>query len=141
MDSNDGADEASYDIGVLSITVKANEVLANVMFHTRRPNVIRGKIDTGVMVTCMPFSMVCDVGLDEKDIAPKSSQLQGMMGTDMKTRGELTVRVSCNSHSKQIRILVTELGPELILGFYFCKLFSSIAIANACIQRNITFYE
>ena len=89
--SNDGAYEESYDIDVLSIdTVKAHEVLGEVMFHMRRPDVIRDKVDTGVMVTCMPLSMLRDTGLDEKDLAPTISRWRGVAGTDMKTSGKLT---------------------------------------------------
>ena len=140
-DSNDGVYEVSYDIGVLSIdTFEACEVLANVMFQIQRPDGIRGKVNTGAMVTCMPLSILCDIGLDEKDLAPNSSHLHGVTGTDMNIRGEVTVQVSFNSHSK-IKILVNELGTELILGFNFCKLFNLIAIADAFIQRNITLYE
>ena len=142
MDSNDGAYEASYDIGVLSTnTVKTHEILADAMFHTRRPDVIRGKVNTGAMATCMPFSMLCNIGLDEKDLAPNSSRLRIVTKTDLKTCGKLTVRVSCDSLHKQLKILITKLGTELILLFNFCKLFNLIAIADACTQRNSTLSE
>ena len=57
----------------------------------------RDKVDTGAFVTCMPLSMLRDIGLDEKDLVPDSSCPRGVAGTDMKTRDELTARVSCNS--------------------------------------------
>ena len=141
-DSSDEEYEPSYDIGVLSIdAVKAREVLADVKFHTQKPGTIRGKINTSAMVTCIPLYMLNTTGLSQRDLAPTNACLCRVTGTDTMNHGELTVKVSCNDHIDKVKILVTELGTELILGFNFCRLFDLVAIGDTCIQRKVTLQQ
>ena len=141
-DSSDGEYEPSYDIGVLYVdAIKAREVPADVKFHTSKSSTIRGKIDTSAMVTCMPLSMLNEIGLSKNDFGPSNARLRGVTGTDMVNHGKLTVRVSCNDQTDKVKILVTKLGNELILGLNFCKLFNLVAIADTCIQRKITLQQ
>ena len=141
-DSSDGELEPSYDIGVLSVAaIEVREVLTDVKFHTHKSSTIGGKIDTGTMVTIMPLCMLNEIGLSKNDLGPSKARLRGVTGTDMMNHGELTVRVSCNDKTDKIKILVTELGNELILGLNFCKLFNLVAISDTCIQRKITLQQ
>ena len=144
-DVNDDDDyddyEEEFDIPVISVSsvkTKAREVLANIKFHTKKPATLQGKVDTRAMVTCMPSSKLKEVGLDLDDLESSNAKLRGVTGTDMKTCGEIIVPVTCNSRTNKIKVLITELGTELILGLDFCKLFKLVTIADTCIQRRAT---
>ena len=93
------------------------------------------------MATCMPVSKLKEIGLTQQDLKPSNAHLRGVTGTDMKTCGELMIKATCNDSTHIIKILVTKLGTELILGLDVCKLFNLITIADTCIQRNITVDE
>ena len=137
--THEDQDEPFLDIGVLgNETSKPREVLADITFHTKRPATLQGKVDTGAMVTCMPSSMLVDIGVKLSDLQPSNAKLRGVTGADLKTCGELTLRASCNGHTCKIRVVITELGSELILGLETCKVFRLITIATTCIQREIT---
>ena len=136
-------DYDQFDIPVISINSikKTREVLANVELHTTKPATLQGKVDTGAMATCMPSFKLKEVGLCQDNLQPSNARLRGVTGTDMKTCGELAVKATCNGITKKIKILVTELGTELILGLDVCKLFELVSIADTCLQRNITIEE
>lgn len=131
----------SYDMDVISVSSinhTAREVLANVKLHTAQPAVLLGKVDTGAMATCMPVSMLADIGLSVKDLTASRVRLHGVTGADMKTHGELCVPATCNGKTHNVRIMVTELGNELILGLDFCNRFQLVDLADVCIQRKLT---
>jgi len=83
-------------IFVSSIKGRAREVVANLTFHTPSPVIIQGKVVTCAMVTCMPLSMLKEIGMDQKDLMPSSALLRGVTGADLKTCGELKTLVTCN---------------------------------------------
>ena len=107
------------------------------MFHTPRQVTLQGKGDTGAMATCVPLSMLQNLGLTRADIMPTQAHLRGVTGTDMKTYGKINAKVMCNKITHDIQLLVTELGFELILGLEFCTLFNLVAIADGCMQQQI----
>ena len=82
--------------------------------------------------------MLNEIGLSKNGLGPSNARLRGVTRTDMVNCAELTVRVSCNDQTDKIKILITELGNELILGVNFCKLFNLVAIADTSIQRKIS---
>lgn len=139
-DSSDSDYELTYDMDhVLVDTVesKARVILAAVKFHTAKAKMLQGKVDTGAMVTCMPLSLMGELGLHRSDLKPTKAHLRGVTGADMKTLGELNVRVTCNDIEDEIKVMVTELGSELILGIDFCKQFDLVTVADTCIQRQV----
>ena len=129
--------EQTYDISGTTHDECTNnrvcEVLANVKFNTPKQVTLQGKVDTGAMATCMPLSMLQQLGLTREHIMPTQARLRGVTGTDMKTYGKINPEVMCNDVTQNIQVLVTELGTELILGLEFCKLFNLVNISNACI--------
>ena len=147
-DINDDDDcddyEEDFDIPVISVSsvkTRAREVLADIKFHTKKPATMQGKVDTGAMVMCMPLSKLKEVGLHQDDLKPSNAKLRGVTGTDMKTCGEINVQVACNGLTHKIKLLITKLGTEPILGLDFCTLFKLVTIADTCIQRRVTVDE
>ena len=65
---------------------------------------------------------------------PTQAYLRGVIGTDMKTYGKVNAKYQCNNITHEIKLLVTELGSELILGL---ELFNLISIADVCVQQQI----
>jgi len=141
--SSDDEYEHAYDLGLISVKHvrdKAREVLANVTFHTKKLTQLQGKVDTGAMVTCMPLSMLEQIGLRPENLARSTAQLRGVTGADLRNRGELRMRVTGNENdiTEDVTVMVTEFGSELILGLDFCKLFDLVTMADVCIQRQIS---
>jgi len=133
--------EQTFDIGhvyIKGVHGKGREVLAYVEFPGQSPSIIQGKVDTGAMMTCMPLSLMKNIGYKKEDLETSRIRLRGVTGTDMKTCGKLSIKVTCNHINDTVDIIVTELGSELILGLDFCKRFKLISIADSCIQRKIT---
>ena len=120
--------------------VKGNgsELLSQVKFHVHTDTVLQGKVDTGAMATCMPVTFLKKLNVKIEDLQPCSIRLRSITGADMKTCGSLITKVTSNSITKTVRVIITELGTELILGLDFCKDFQLITISNSCIQRSIT---
>lgn len=144
VESDYSDEESTYDVGIVSINnVRGNtrEVLAKVEFLLPTPATLKGKVDTGAMATCMPMSLLQDIGLAPTDLEPTDATLRGVTGVDMKACGKLEVEVRCNSQKQRTRIIVTELGDELILGLDFCRLFDLVTVANTCIQRQVVFEQ
>ena len=140
-DNSDYSDnESTYDVGIVTVNhVQGNtsEVLATVEFIQPIPTKLQGKVDTGAMATCMPMSMLQEIGLSHDDLETTNATLRGVTGTDMIACGKLEIDVRCNNQRRRARIIITELGTELILGLDFCRLFSLVTIAEACIQRQV----
>ncbi len=59
-------------------------------------------------------------------------------GAKMNTKREIMPNISCNEITKAVKIIITELGTELILGIDFCKKFNLVNITECCIQRQVT---
>ncbi len=137
-DDSDGYEEQEfYDMDMVSSTKKIREVLAEVTFNPSK-NTLQGKVDTGAMTTCMPMSQLQSIGLEESSIKPSTACLKGITGTKMNTLGEITQKITCNKITRSHKIIITELGTELILGIDFCKKFNLVNIAECCIQRQVT---
>ena len=138
--SEAGSSDNEYEHTYFSQTCEgqAREVLANVIFHTKKQAQLQGKVDTGAMVTCMPLSMIEQIGLCLENFTRSTAQLRGVTGADLSNRGELRIQVTCNDITENITVMVTEFGSDLILGLDFCKLFNLVTMADVCIQRQIS---
>ncbi len=141
-DEDNDYEQATYDMGAVTINhvdMKAKEVFAGVKFQGKDGscNTIEGKLGTGAMVTCMPAALLQQISVTRDARKPCQATLRGVTGAEMITRGELITTVTCNSHTQQTHIIITELGCELILGIDFCSSFKLIEIADTCIQRSI----
>jgi hypothetical protein len=57
-----------------------------------------GKVDTGAMVSCMPASMLPQIGLSNKDLKASKCNgiLRGMSGADLQNYGTVDVNITCN---------------------------------------------
>jgi hypothetical protein len=76
QDSSDYEYEDEFDLGAVSIHAinnhESREVFAPVVFRQKGDNsltfTVTGKVDTGAMVTCMPASMLPQVGLSRQQM-------------------------------------------------------------------------
>ena len=116
------------------------EVFAPVVF---KPNTdssatfaVQGKVDTGAMVSCMPVSMVPQIGLSSNDLTPNRSIIPGMSGTDLQNCGTVDINVMCNNITTKARFYVTKHDYALILGLEFCKIFKLVTISPVCVQQH-----
>ena len=140
----DSSDYEHSDFDLASVKIGAvdkkspREVLAEVEFITTDLHTLEGKVDTGAMVSCMPLSMLQDIGLSKKDLKPSQDTLHGVSGVSLKNLGTIELDVVCNNKRKKENFYITELGNELILGLGFSKRFKLVEIASTCVQRRIT---
>lgn len=78
VDPDEDSSEYEYDFDLSFVSMhavddqKSCEVFAPVLFHPKGDSSpsyeIRGKVDTGVMVSCMLTSMLSKIGLSKKDL-------------------------------------------------------------------------
>ena len=137
--------EYDFDLSVVSIHAvdnqKSREVFAPVLFHPKGDSSpsyeIRGKVDTGAMVSCMPTSMLSKIGLSKKDLRSSSAIIRGMSGADLQNCGFVDISVTCNDITAKSRFYVTKQKCAFILGLGFCKQFKLVTIAPVCIQQSI----
>jgi len=83
VDSDEDSSEYEYDFDLSVVSIyaldsqKSREVFAPVLFHPNgniSPSYeIKGKVDPGAMVSCLPSSMLSKVGLCKKDLKPSSA--------------------------------------------------------------------
>ena len=120
---------------------KSREVLAPVLFHSkgdRSPSYeIRGKVDTGAMVFCIPTS-ISKIGLSKKVLKPSSAIIRGMPGADLQNCGFVEISVACKDITAKSRFYVTKQGCAFLLGLGFCKELKLVTIAPVCIQQSIS---
>ena len=131
--------------------ISPREVLAQVKFHTESagsctsakscPYMAQGKVDTGAMVSCMPISMLSEIGLTTDHLVASKAILRGVTGVNLKNYGTIKLEVTCNDQRARTEFYVTKLRSELILGLQFCREFKLVTIAETCIQRKITVEE
>lgn len=116
------------------------EVLAEVEFLPKsRPSYTKfGKVDTGAMVSCMPRSMVSDMGLSNKDLSPSNTVLTSASKKHLTNHGTLLINVACNGHNAKVKFYVINSGTDLLLGLNFCKDFNLVRISPSCIQREVS---
>ena len=112
------------------------------MFHTKSDSSssceIKGKVDTGAMVSCMPMSMLSNIGLSKKDLRPSNAIIRGMSGADLQNCGFVDVSITYNDITAKARFYVTERECAFILGLGFCKEFKLVTIAPVCLQQSIS---
>ena len=138
--------EYDFDLSVVSMHAvddqKSREVFAPVLFHPKGDSSpsyeIRGKVDTGPMVSCMPTSMLSKIGLSKKDLKSSSAIIRGMSGADLQNCGFVEISVTCNEITAKSRFYVTKQECAFILGLGFCKEFELVTIAPVCIQQSIS---
>ena len=123
LPSDDDDSAQTYDTDAVHIKDASREVIANVTFCTKQAYQIQGKVDTSAMATCMSYSMLKQIKVNNKDLTPSKAKLWGITGTMMKTIGELKVEASCNNLTKTAKVIVTNPGSELILGVDFAEHF------------------
>ena len=83
--------ENIYDLSPVIVDAvrrsEAREIFAPVTFNLKNQNgttlFIKGKVDTGSMVFCMPASMLSQLGLGMNDLQPSHAIIRGMSGTDL----------------------------------------------------------
>jgi hypothetical protein len=103
-DQDSSGYEDEYDLNAVSIHAIANrkscEVFAPVVFNPnnglKSVTNTMGKVDTGAMVSCMPISMIGQIGLSEKYLTPSSAVIRGMSGADLHNCGTIDANVTCN---------------------------------------------
>ena len=119
---------------------KPQELLAPVTFlnGTRSPWTVKGKVDTGAMVSCIPLSLLRNIGLSKRNVKPSKAVIKGISGTQLKNCGTLEVEVSCNNIHDNMKFYVIEQECTFILGLEFCKKFKLVTIAPVCIQQSVT---
>ena len=69
---------------------------------------VTGKVDTGAMVSCMPISMLSQIGLSKKDLKPSNAVIRGMSGADLQNCGTVDVNVTCNDITSMTKFYVTK---------------------------------
>jgi transposase InsO family protein len=129
-----------YDMAYVSIKgihSKSREVLSEVRFE-KTARTITGKVDTGAMMTCIPITLLREIGFKRSELKANNVRLRGVTGADMKACGRLEVQVTCNNITGPVEVIATELGSEFILGIDFCRQFQLISVSSSCIQREIT---
>lgn len=151
QDSSEYDDDTSeydddFDLSAVSIHAVDNresrEVFAPVVFHpnddSSSSREVTGKVDTGAMVSCMPTSMLLQIGLSKKDMKPSNAIIRGMSGADLQNRGTVDVNITCNDITAKARFYVTKHECAFILGLGFCKKFKLVTIAPVCVQQSIS---
>ena len=107
------------------------EVYASVAFNLKgnAKSTLKGKVDTGAMVSCIPMSMLPQIGLSMGDLKPSDAVIRGMSEADLQNYGTVCVNVTCNEITKKVKFYVTKHDYALILGLEFCKIFKLVTIS------------
>ena len=134
-----------FDLSVVSIHAvdnqKSREVSAPELFHSKGDSSpsyeIRGKVDTGAMVSCMPTSMLLKIGLLKKDLKPSSAIIRGMSTADPQNCGFVEISVNCNDITAKSRFYVIKQECSFILGLGFCKELKLVTTAPAAYKKHI----
>ena len=116
--------EDDFDLSAVSIHVvhnsEAREVFAPVIFHLKgdgnSTRGITGKANTGATVSCMPTSMLPQIGLSKRDLKPSIAIIRGMSGADLQNCGIVDVNVTCDAITAKARFYVTK--RECLLYLY-----------------------
>ena len=148
VDPDEDSSEYEYDFDLSAVSIhavddqKSREVFAPVLFHPKSDNSpsyeIRGKVDTGAMVSCMPTSMLSKIGLSKKDLKSSSAIIRRMSAADLQNCGFVEISVTYNDITAKSRFYVlTKQECAFILGLGFCKEFKLVTIAPVCIQQSI----
>ena len=145
-DQDSSGYEDEYDLNAVSIHAIANrkscEVFAPVVFNPnnglKSATKIMGKVDTDAMVSCLPMSMIAQIGLSKKDLNPSKAIIRGMSGADLHNCGTIDANVTCNGINATVRFYITKQECAFILGIEFCEKFKLVAIAPVCIQQSIS---
>ena len=125
----------NFDLGPVTVdtvrSTEAREIFATVMFHPKERRgtsaSIKGKVDTGAMVSRMPAS----------DLQPSHAIIKGMSGADLQNCGTIDISVSCNAITANTKFYVTKFECAFVLGLGFCKSFKLVSVASVCTQHSI----
>ena len=142
QDSSEYDDD--FDLNAISVHAlhshESREVFAPVLFYLKGNNnpTLKGKVDTGAMVSCIPASMLSQIGLSMKDLKPSDATIRGMSGADLQNCGTVDVNVTCNDITAKAKFYVIKHEYAFILGLGFCTKFKLITIAPVCLQQSIS---
>ena len=75
---------------------ESREVYASVAFNLKgnAKSTLKGKVDTGAMVSCIPMSMLPQIGLSMGDLKPSDAVIRGMSEADLQNYGTVCVNVT-----------------------------------------------
>eukprot|EP00794_Sanderia_malayensis_P018441 gene18441-20290_t len=137
--------EGEFDFNPISVNMLQQEspceVFAPVTFIHQDPQcafTVKGKVDTGTMVSCMPMPMLANFGLSKDDIKTNNAVIRVGSGANLKNYRTVDVKVACNNITAKTTLLFTKCECALILGLEFCKNFQLVSIAPICIQQSIS---
>ena len=142
QDSSEYDDE--FDLNAVSVHALHNhesrEMYALVVFHLKgnAKSTLKGMVDTGAMVSCIPMSMLPQIGLSMKDLKPSDAVIRGMSGSDLQKCGTVCVNLTCNEITKKAKFYVTKHDYALILGLEFCKMFKLVTISPVCTLQSVS---
>ena len=121
----------------------ARKVFAPVVFNpnsnSSAPSTVQGKVDTDATVSCMPVSMLSQIGLSSNDLTLNRSFICGISGADFQNCWTVDINVTCNNITTKTRFYVTKHDYALILGLEFCKTFRSEGNISWHIRRRSRF--
>lgn len=144
---SDDSDYGEHDLGSVTVNSldkhKSREVFAPVMFQHRSHGHTNfsGKVDTGAMVSCMPLTMIKQIGLSKEDLKTSKSTVKGISGAILPNVGTVSMHVSCNNITSVAKFYVIDSDCAFILGIEFCKKFKLVTIAPICTQYSITIHD
>ena len=143
----DSSESDEYDLGTVSVHAidnnKSREVFAPISIHSTtaqsaQPVDLKGKVDTGAMISCIPLTMLKIIGVSKTDLKHSDAIIKGISGADLQNCGTLDVKVTCNDITDNTTFYITKRQCPVILGLEFCKRFGLVTIAPVCMQRSIT---
>ena len=151
VESESSEYEDEFDVQtvyVCSINPSPREVFSDIKFHpktahntshkAKSSHIAQGKVDTGAMVSCLPLSILSDMGLSIENATPSKVVLRGASKNRLRNYGTLVLEVTCNNLRAKARFFITDNNSEILLGFDFCQTHELVTIADMCIQREIT---
>ena len=144
-DSSEYEDE--FDLSPISVNAleqrSPREVFAPVTFiqHDPRNNIsVKGKVDTGAMVSCIPISMLSKIGMSKDNVKANNAVIRGVSGADLHNYGTVEAKVTCNNVTSQTTFFVTKCECAFILGLEFSTKFNLVSIAPVCMQQSILYH-
>ena len=143
-DQSSNCDYENFVVSLVTVEAvrnrKARKNFVPVMLSPKSKNgttvSIKGKVETGVMVSCIAASMLSQLGLTMNDLQP--SHVRGMSGTDLQNCGTVDININCNTVTANTSFYVTKCKCAFVLGLIFCKKFKLVYIAPVCAQHSIS---
>ena len=136
--------EEEFDLSLISVNTleqrSPREVFAPVSFiqHDARNNIsVKGKVDTGAMVSCIPICMLSKIRMSKDNIKANNAVIRGVSVADLHNYGTVEAQVTCSNVTSQTAFFVTKCECAFILGLEFCKKFNLVSIAPVCMQQSM----